>query len=284
MGSGVIGLRGDDFTGAVKNMSPSHVEGVDITIKSDFFSLGVLGYLLLTGDYPFAAPTPGQTADKIRERTYRPIGEKAGSGVLSDIIERCIKQIEGTEFQSLREIASALAGYLKNLDEDEPTSSPEDTETTHDDDPDATMAFQVPDELQAFLDQHDAYLDDGESQASLSVEAEQPEDTMNRPIGTLDTEDDLQQPFFTDEVNDDFVATNPSVDNALLGTDPVVQPGQEIDDDLPFHSVSISQSVIEEEASQLDSVDTVKHDDEQTECLPHPSSISTIFCRRMMTR
>ena len=75
---------------------------------------------------------------------------------------------------------------------------------------------------------------------------------------------------FTDEVNDDFVATNPSVDNALLGTDPVVQPGQEIDDDLPFHSVSISQSVIEEEASQLDSVDTVKHDDEQTDVSASP--------------
>ena len=195
VGSGVIDSEAM-ISRAPKNMSPSQVEGVDITIKSDFFSLGVLGYLLLTGDYPFAAPTPGQTADKIRERTYRPIGDKAGSGVLSNIIERCIKQIEGTEFQSLREIASALAGYLKNLDEDEPTSSPEDTETTHDDDPDATMAFQVPDELQAFLDQHDAYLDDGESQASMSVEAEQPEDTMNRPIGTLDSEDDLQQPFY----------------------------------------------------------------------------------------
>ena len=275
VGSGVVGLRdNNEFAGSVKNMSPSQVQGSEIAADSDFFSLGALGYLLLTGQYPFAAPTPAQTADKIRNRSYRALKETKNidESPLTLLIEKCMNQDSADQFTSLRDIASGLAAYLKNLESQEDSAEAVDDHAnpSAEDDPDATMAFQVPDELQAFLDQHDGILDDEASEPPPILDQEEPDDTMDRPIGELKDEEDLQQPFFTEASDDVFSTPNPNVDNALLGTEPVIQPGQEIDDDLPFHSVSISQSVLEEEASQLDSVDEITSKDAVTEASSGP--------------
>ena len=256
VGSGVIGRRREnEFVGSVKNMSPEQVVGTTITPQSDFFALGVLGYRLLSGQYPFAGPTPAQTADRIQQRSYKRLSEitSVHESSLTTLIEQCIQQ-ESNSLDSLRDIAQTLANFLKGS---ESSTSPEQvtkpSETT--DDPDATMAFQVPDELQAFLDQHDGVFNDESVDGSMSSQKSEREETLDQPLGEVVNSDDLQQPFFTESRDELTSAVDNSVDLTLMGGESLVQPGQEIDDDLPFNSISVSQSILEEEASNLESVD-----------------------------
>ena len=262
VGSGVVGRQQNrELIGSAKNMSPDQIKGTECTTSTDFFAIGVLGYRMLAGHYPFSAPTPSQTAEKITNCTYRPIAELKPNEALglAEIIEKCIQQDDAANFGSLRDVARKLAHYLKSAEAEANTASVElQAESSSSDDPDATMAFQVPDELQAFLDQHDGIFSDEsvETTASMSPPNER-EDTMDQSIGEVFNDEDIQQPFFTETPEEAFstVSVNesvPTIDGA-----PIIAPGQEIDDDLPFNSVSVSQSILDQEASLLDSEDSL---------------------------
>ncbi len=60
--------RRDDFAGTTPFIAPESLRGLDLDQRTDLYSLGALGYFLLTGRHAFAARLPGELESKWRER------------------------------------------------------------------------------------------------------------------------------------------------------------------------------------------------------------------------
>ena len=94
-------------------MSPEQCAGDrSIDGRSDIYSLGIVGYQMLSGDLPFVASnTPGMFVKHLTERP-RPIGERV-HGLPEDlgaIIMRCLAKEPGERFPSATALVDALNG------------------------------------------------------------------------------------------------------------------------------------------------------------------------------
>ena len=92
-------------------MSPEQAAGeVDIDGRSDIYSLGVLGYLMLSGQLPYTGDTVQQIAARRTEARHRPLHQLALDAPkdLVEAIERCLMPQPDDRFRHARELHAAL--------------------------------------------------------------------------------------------------------------------------------------------------------------------------------
>ena len=245
VGPNVLGSTDEQtLIGLAKHLTPEQLNHRNVGVSSDYFALGVLGYYLVSGKYPFAAPTPRQTADKVKAGNYRPLQELNDSIDQSFVVfvETCLKVDPAERFQDLR----AAAEQLSQVNVAHDTSQ----DAQQEQDPDATMAFTVPEELQAFFDEQD--LDE-----NVTKDEPLPKQVISdiKTTGlSEETSIGIEAPFFTDA---DDALSNGAEASLDLSTDYAsiemsLGPNQELNDDLPFHSVSVSQSALDQEVSSIE--------------------------------
>lgn len=93
-------------------MSPEQAAGeLDIDGRSDVYSVGVLGYYMLTGQLPFDGRTFEALAAKHIAEEPAPIASIVpdAPAALCEVIERCLKKEREQRWGSARELADALA-------------------------------------------------------------------------------------------------------------------------------------------------------------------------------
>jgi serine/threonine-protein kinase len=96
-------------------MSPEQAAGeLDIDGRSDLYSLGVLGYYMLTGGLPFDAPTFEALAAKHVAEQHRPLAELAPETLrehplLVAALERCLAKDRETRWRHGSDFAAAVA-------------------------------------------------------------------------------------------------------------------------------------------------------------------------------
>ena len=92
-------------------MSPEQAAGeVDIDGRSDIYSLGVLGYLMLSGQLPYSGDTAHKIAERRAEAKHRPLRQIAPAAPrdLVEAIERCLLPSPDDRFRHARELHAAL--------------------------------------------------------------------------------------------------------------------------------------------------------------------------------
>lgn len=105
------------LVGSPAHMSPEQVMGEPIDHRSDIFSLGTTLFLLSTGKYPFAAKSDVAVIRQIAEaKPPDPyLHSPSFPSELADIITRMMARRPGDRFQSMHEVADALAGFLAGV-------------------------------------------------------------------------------------------------------------------------------------------------------------------------
>ncbi|HEX5400647.1 MAG TPA: serine/threonine protein kinase [Verrucomicrobiae bacterium] len=103
----------DTAIGTPLYMSPEAVEHPEkVDARSDLYSLGALGYFLLTGEFLFNCPTLGEVfLRQVHEMPERP-SERMGRPVaadLEDLLMRCLAKKPASRPANARELEAALA-------------------------------------------------------------------------------------------------------------------------------------------------------------------------------
>jgi serine/threonine-protein kinase len=101
-------------------MSPEQAMGEKVDGRSDLFSVGVVLYQLLAGQAPFEATSIVTLAHRIAKVDPTPI-EKQRRDVppaLRRVVERCLKKQPDKRFQNGRELAAALAKFIREINEE----------------------------------------------------------------------------------------------------------------------------------------------------------------------
>ena len=96
--------------GTPEYMSPEQVEGEDIDLRSDIYSMGVILYEMVTGRTPFEGKTPMSIAMKhVTEKPKEPKGLNMQiSEDLSRVIMKCMEKDKTHRFQSALDLLYAL--------------------------------------------------------------------------------------------------------------------------------------------------------------------------------
>ena len=92
-------------------MSPEQAAGeTDIDARSDIYSLGVLGYLMLSGELPYVGDTVQQISERRVEGRHRPLrlGAPDAPRDMIEAIERCLQSLPDDRFRHARELHAAL--------------------------------------------------------------------------------------------------------------------------------------------------------------------------------
>ena len=121
--------RGETLTrsgmllGTLRAMSPEQAAGGRVDPRSDLFSLGVLGYELLTGSSPFQAATPQETLTRVLTFEPPPVDSQVGDlpPGLAALIARLLAKSASARPASARLVADQLSGFLADLP---PSSTP----------------------------------------------------------------------------------------------------------------------------------------------------------------
>ena len=92
-------------------MSPEQIRDDDLDGRSDLFSLGVVLYLCLTGEPPFAGETLPSVTHKVMTADPRPVRELCphASEELAGIVERSLAKDREERFATASELAQALS-------------------------------------------------------------------------------------------------------------------------------------------------------------------------------
>ncbi len=136
--------------GSPKYFSPEQAAGEAVHLASDQFTLGVIGYLLLTGALPFFGATPDQLLKAIVESDAKPIQERVPTvpTELCGIIEQCLRKKPSERYGGLRGLATDLASAIKSLRSAPSVSMTASNQAgpadaTNEADPDATQAVDL---------------------------------------------------------------------------------------------------------------------------------------------
>jgi hypothetical protein len=89
-------------------MAPEQVMGAPVDRRADVFSVGVVGYELLSGTDPFAAESTTATLYRIVHEDCAPLGAYGVSEVLGAIVGRALAKDPEGRYQSAAEMASDL--------------------------------------------------------------------------------------------------------------------------------------------------------------------------------
>jgi len=109
-GSGVI-------IGTPQYMSPEQVEGKDIDLRSDIYSLGIVLYEMLTARVPFEGETPLTIG--VKQKTEIPKDPKDFNARIPDdlnrVILKCLEKDKADRYQSAEELRSVLSNIEKGI-------------------------------------------------------------------------------------------------------------------------------------------------------------------------
>lgn len=102
--------------GNPKYFSPEQVLGEPVGLPSDLFTLGIIGYQLLSGALPFFGATPDQLLDAIVNNLPTPVEQRASGKLpsrLARVIEECLAKLPENRPKDLRQVATMLASVIK---------------------------------------------------------------------------------------------------------------------------------------------------------------------------
>jgi serine/threonine protein kinase len=105
------------FIGTPNFMSPEQITGQQVDGRSDIFSLGVVLYLMLTGQRPFASETLHGVTMKIVQESC-PIPSTMARGLLpafNPVVMKCLEKNPDNRYQSGREVATVLTALRNSL-------------------------------------------------------------------------------------------------------------------------------------------------------------------------
>ena len=104
-----------EVVGTAEYMSPEQASGEPVDERSDMYSLGVLGFYLLTGSLPFEGPTVSAVLAKHITQPAPPLGSVApeAPGRLVRAIDRCLVKQPANRFANGEELAEALGQSLE---------------------------------------------------------------------------------------------------------------------------------------------------------------------------
>jgi len=108
--SGAAGVDGGDVIGTPEFMSPEQALGEKVDAKSDLYSLGIVGYFILTGRLPFTGKKPTEVLAKQVTEAARPVTTVADGTPrrLAQTIDKCLAK----EKDERPESAAALAEQM----------------------------------------------------------------------------------------------------------------------------------------------------------------------------
>jgi serine/threonine protein kinase len=108
------GVGKGEVVGTPAYMSPEQAEGcADLDERSDIYSLGVVGYQLLTGMVPFEGTAEQQLEAHRTRRTQNPTSRfRDIPGELGEVVMRCLAKLPQHRFASAVEVAEALVHFV----------------------------------------------------------------------------------------------------------------------------------------------------------------------------
>jgi serine/threonine protein kinase len=97
-------------------MSPEHTTNQQIDHRSDLFSVGVILYLLCTGNLPFAGHDPREIVKKIRAGTYKPLKQVAPDipASVSDLVHRMLSPNPEDRPRTGQEVVTVLSDFIRS--------------------------------------------------------------------------------------------------------------------------------------------------------------------------
>ncbi len=109
-------LEGEGMTqtgalvGTMEYMSPEQALGKELDQRSDIFSLGLIGYELLTGKMPFVAESALASLIKRTQERAIPVSDVDDQipGALSGIVSKCLERDLSNRYQSVSDVLADL--------------------------------------------------------------------------------------------------------------------------------------------------------------------------------
>jgi serine/threonine protein kinase len=97
--------------GTLHTMSPEQCRSSNIDGRSDIYSLGVVAYFLLAGEYPFAHAKDLEIAVAHLKEAPPPLRDKHPEvpPALAEIVHRCLQKDPAARYQTMRELRDALS-------------------------------------------------------------------------------------------------------------------------------------------------------------------------------
>jgi serine/threonine-protein kinase len=105
--------------GTVHYVSPEQVSGDVVDARSDIYSLGIVGFLALTGRFPFTADVASAVLVQHVTRTASPVASinRDAPPALASIVDRCLMKDPAHRYASADELHAALEAALPSLDQ-----------------------------------------------------------------------------------------------------------------------------------------------------------------------
>ncbi len=104
------------ITGTPRGMAPEQFEGQAAVPESDQFSLGVVLYFLLCGEYPFRASTVDGLREQVIKNRVIPLSSRAPAE-LEAIVMRCLARNRQDRFPSIASLKAALESFARGADD-----------------------------------------------------------------------------------------------------------------------------------------------------------------------
>lgn len=106
--------------GTVYYLSPEQVSGDPVDARADIYSLGVVGYYLLAGRFPFDGELASAVLVSHVTKMPPPLRTLASDvpSALAEIIDRCLFKDPGLRFQNCIELGDALAAIESQVDDE----------------------------------------------------------------------------------------------------------------------------------------------------------------------
>jgi serine/threonine-protein kinase len=108
--------------GSPAHMAPEHIEGKELDVRADVFSVGTLLYYLVTGVLPFTGGSPSALLRKILDGEYEP-AERVRPSVgreLSAIIDRAMARDPTERTPTVHALTEQLTAYLSGFGIEDP--------------------------------------------------------------------------------------------------------------------------------------------------------------------
>jgi serine/threonine-protein kinase len=100
--------------GTATAMAPEQIRGEPVDQRTDIYALGVLIYHMLTGRYPFLAPTAQETDRMNLEAPVpRPSQSVPVPPALDAVVLRCMEKVPDRRFQSAKAVLEALRSAIE---------------------------------------------------------------------------------------------------------------------------------------------------------------------------